>query len=278
MTITDAFDEIWDHLISVCGEDWAWKNDGIYPSDRSTLVCGKMYIVHVDEACSFVYGDGVPVDPKERDMTDGFYYEETPEYTPINIPSLDDSAIEEVAILKDGECIGATKVEEFPLQILAFNEDGTRGSEGDISFEFYYGDRRYGYAREYSVYEKATGGFTGSDFELKPYEFQTIRFGAAEEIPLTFELMSNYPNPFKVNDAGTTISYSIPQECNVELSVYNIKGQNVVTLVNAIQDAGRYSTLWEGKDNNGKPVASGIYLYKLTAGEESSIRRMLLLK
>lgn len=275
MTINDAFAGIWDHLLAIYGEDWAWKNDGTFPSERSTLVYGKMYIVKVDEACNFVYGEGEPVTPKEREMTEGFNYSETPEYTPINILSLDDPAVEEIAVMIDDQCIGATKVEEFPLQILAFND---YGRNGNISFEFFYGNRTYQKAKEYSVYEDDTNGFTGLNLELKPYEFQTIRFGAVDEIPITFELLSNYPNPFQVNGIGTTINYSIPSDINVELSIYNIKGQNVTTLVNGSQDAGSYSTVWNGKDKNNKFVASGIYLYKLTAGKETSIKRMLLMK
>ncbi len=273
MTISDAFIGIWDKLQSVCSEDWAWKNDTI-PSERCTLIYGKMYIVSVSEACNFVYGQGVPVDPKERKMTEGFYYVETPEYTPINILSLDDSSVQEVGVFLEGECIGATKVEEFPLQILAFADYGERES-GDVSFEFYYGDRNYRQTKVYSFYDEKIGQFTDAKIDLEPYKFNTITFGEPSEIPSKLELLGNYPNPFKPN---TTISYSIPSEANVRLTIYNIKGQKIKELANGIHTAGEYSILWDGTNESGKPIYSGIYLYRLTADKESSIKRMLLLK
>ncbi len=274
MSMTDAFADVSDHLLSISGEDWAWDNSNTYPSDRCGLIYGKMYVVKVDEDCDFVYGGGEPVIPREREKTTGFDYTETPEYTPINILSIDDPDIEEIGIFVDGICKGATKVEEFPLQIFAFVEDENRGAD-DISFGFYYGDRRYRQTKEFAVFDEESGAFTEKSIELKPYEFQTIRFGEADEISLTFELLSNYPNPF---NPSTTISYSIPTESKVELTIYNIKGQKVKTLTNDKFDKGKHSVIWDGDDDSGKSVSSGIYFYKLKSGKESSVKRMLLLK
>ncbi|HHE38776.1 MAG TPA: right-handed parallel beta-helix repeat-containing protein [Candidatus Cloacimonetes bacterium] len=88
--IHDALAGIWDKLLSVYSEDWAWKNDGTYPSERCQMSYGKMYIINVSEACSFVYNPDPGGTGGEREMTEGFYYVETHEYTPINILSLED--------------------------------------------------------------------------------------------------------------------------------------------------------------------------------------------
>lgn len=87
--------------------------------------------------------------------------------------------------------------------------------------------------------------------------------------------LSNYPNPF---NPSTTISFSIPDENRINLTIYNLKGQKVKTLVNDNLDKGNHSVVWNGKDLNNKPVCSGIYLYKIKAGNKGSVKRMILLK
>jgi len=272
MGIQDAFQDIWDHIESIYSEDWAWESPGI-PSSDNGLIYGKMYIVRVNEACSFVYGDGTPVPPEEREMTEGFYYVEAPTYSPINIESLGDSTVVEVGVFMDGECIGATQVEEFPLQILAFTPETTRGS-GDITFDFYYGGRSYKPAQDYKVLNKETGQYVNSKIKLRPYEFTTIYFGNPPS-PTMFTLSGNYPNPF---NPTTTISYSIPTDGNVELIVYNIRGQKVKKLVKGTQPAGVYNVTWNGKDENNRSASSGVYFYKLRSSGKTAVKKMLLLK
>ena len=90
------------------------------------------------------------------------------------------------------------------------------------------------------------------------------------------ELYQNYPNPF---NPSTTIEFSIKNNSQVELLVYNIKGQKVKQLVSDYLLAGQYGIVWNGDDDNCKPVASGIYCYKLNVdGEIETVRKCLLLK
>jgi len=91
----------------------------------------------------------------------------------------------------------------------------------------------------------------------------------------TFRLQ-NYPNPF---NPETNINYSIPEEGKVELSIYNIKGQKVKTLVNETQASGEHTIVWNGTNKNNKRVASGVYFYKLEVNDSKLlINKMLLLK
>jgi Secretion system C-terminal sorting domain len=89
-------------------------------------------------------------------------------------------------------------------------------------------------------------------------------------LPKEFDLKQNFPNPF---NPTTTISYTIPRKAQVKLTVYNILGQKVTTLVNTEQGAGDYTVQWNGVNS-----ASGIYFYKLTAGKTGISRKMILLK
>jgi hypothetical protein len=86
----------------------------------------------------------------------------------------------------------------------------------------------------------------------------------------------NYPNPFNPN---TMMKFSIVEDCNVKLSIYNIKGRIIKKLVTDFFRKGEYSVLWEGIDDSGEKVDSGIYFYKLDVnGKTKSIKKCLLLK
>lgn len=90
------------------------------------------------------------------------------------------------------------------------------------------------------------------------------------EAPTEFTLNQNYPNPF---NPSTNISYSLPQKVDVELTIFNMLGQKVATLVNQSQDAGSYSISW-----NAASMSSGVYIYRLTAGSSTFTKRMMLIK
>ena len=97
------------------------------------------------------------------------------------------------------------------------------------------------------------------------------------EVPIstTYGLSQNYPNPF---NPITIIKYQLPENTEVKLNIYNIKGQLVKTLVNEKQDAKYYNIAWNGTDNYGKEVASGLYIYRIIAGDFIETKKMLMLK
>ena len=96
-----------------------------------------------------------------------------------------------------------------------------------------------------------------------------------EIVPISNIQLSNYPNPF---NPTTTISFSIPTESKVDLSIYNIKGQKIKTLLSEQFSAGQHSVMWDGKDSNDKQVSSGIFLYKLKTGDFQQTKKMMLIK
>jgi len=94
-------------------------------------------------------------------------------------------------------------------------------------------------------------------------------------VPLSFKIDQNYPNPF---NAATTIQYQLPKAGEVRLTIYNLLGQIVKVFQPGRQAAGSYTISWDGKDRKGSQVGSGIYLYRLEAGEFSQFRKMTLIK
>ncbi len=96
-------------------------------------------------------------------------------------------------------------------------------------------------------------------------------------LPKAFALSQNYPNPF---NPSTTIAYDVPEGDNVQvqLNVYNMRGQLVRTLVNETKGEGSYQIQWDGSDNYGRRASSGVYFYRIKAGEFSKTRKMVILK
>jgi len=91
----------------------------------------------------------------------------------------------------------------------------------------------------------------------------------------SFNLYQNYPNPF---NPRTTIVYDVVEETKVELNVYNILGQKVNTLINEVQSFGRKSIIWDGTNNSGKSVSSGVYIYSIKIGNWVKSKKMILLR
>ena len=99
---------------------------------------------------------------------------------------------------------------------------------------------------------------------------------SAEEVrPLEFSLSQNAPNPF---NPGTTIEFSVTMGAHVSLSIFNTNGQLVRTLIDGHVDAGIHTASWDGRDTMGRPVASGVYLYRLTGTEGVVTRKMVLVR
>jgi len=116
-------------------------------------------------------------------------------------------------------------------------------------------------------------------FLVLPYADISLNGGPAPQtIPKVFALGQNYPNPF---NPSTSIRYDIPAVpegeggVNVQLLVYNIRGQLINTLENSVKTPGSYVVHWDGRDEKGERVGSGIYLYRVVAGPFSDVKKMI---
>jgi len=102
--------------------------------------------------------------------------------------------------------------------------------------------------------------------------------GYAASLPSSFTLDQNYPNPF---NSATVIRFALPTAANVDLAIFNLAGQQVATLVQGMREAGAYTLRWDGLDDDGRELASGVYLYRLQIannGQEVETRKLLLLR
>ncbi|MEW6412747.1 MAG: FlgD immunoglobulin-like domain containing protein [Candidatus Zixiibacteriota bacterium] len=95
------------------------------------------------------------------------------------------------------------------------------------------------------------------------------------QLPDKFAVKQNYPNPF---NPSTTIQYSLPERTHVTIDIYNLLGQKVRQLVDEMQTAGEHTVLWDGNDEGGNGVATGMYFYRVKAGDFIDNKKMLLVK
>ncbi|RME31464.1 MAG: T9SS C-terminal target domain-containing protein [Candidatus Zixiibacteriota bacterium] len=170
---------------------------------------------------------------------------------------------------------------DFPGTFFAISEgrvfqfDGTDGSlyqfsnfvpAGHLQWDHPYGDNRLRLV-----------SFSGDSVSLYYLAVPTGTddAGADNNLPVTFELYQNYPNPF---NPSTTIEYSLPRRSRVVIEIFNVLGRNVRRLVDEQAEAGRHRVVWDGRNDAGRPVASGVYLYRLVAHDYTATRKMLLLK
>ncbi|MBC8180595.1 T9SS type A sorting domain-containing protein [candidate division KSB1 bacterium] len=102
-----------------------------------------------------------------------------------------------------------------------------------------------------------------------------INRDGGEMVPEVFALLQNYPNPF---NPETNIRFQIAKAGNVVVNVYSVLGEKICTLVDAEYEPGQHSVVWEGKDQNGINVASGIYFYQIETGNNIAVRKMMLMR
>jgi hypothetical protein len=191
--------------------------------------------------------------------------------------SYDNEALEFVSVARiDNNILGEQEFSQArvitqsdgELTIAAFGETAT---EGDLGLNLIF---------------RSLKEIEGTDVELTTGELRDGNFGLnavptpvsvrIETRPEVYALGDNYPNPF---NPETTIKYQLPEAGDVRLEIYNMLGQVVTTLVDDHQAARRYTILWQGTNDHGQQVASGMYFYRIVAGGEfTDVRKMLLLK
>lgn len=137
------------------------------------------------------------------------------------------------------------------------------------------------YSPQYPGTQTKIHGWTGRGHQIYLHtewllsQDATSVISTKKELPNELSLTQNYPNPF---NGETVIKFSLPRQEKVEITVYNIQGKRVRTLVSRSFEAGTHSVTWDGMDQKGNLGASGVYIYKLTAGKSTRYREMVFLK
>jgi hypothetical protein len=136
----------------------------------------------------------------------------------------------------------------------------------------------------YDVTCSATGyqSQTANDITVNPNQTTTLNFimdvvsNQDEVVPVTATaLLGNYPNPF---NPETTIAWCLKEAAPVKIEIYNSKGQRIRTLLDETKAGGWYQTVWNGRDDNGDFVSSGVYMYRMSAGSYLASRKMMLMQ
>jgi len=175
-------------------------------------------------------------------QTPNFYFDD------VNIFKVTGRPVMSYDLFLDGSLVGNTTETSFMLDDLTNGQEYTAGVV--------------------AVYE-------GGDSEMAEVTFTYTGTFADEDLVLTTALKGNYPNPF---NPTTTISFSLAETANVDLKVYNAKGQVVKTLVAGEMTADNHTVVWNGDDNSGKAVSSGVYFYRMSTKGFNSTQKMMLIK
>jgi hypothetical protein len=172
---------------------------------------------------------------------------------------------------------------EAPLEV-----QFTDQSRGEVSaWLWYFGDAMQGISTEqYPSYTYTEPGsytvtlvINSGERRMQKVDFITVteRVSEKEEnvTPYKTALIGNYPNPF---NPETNISFTLAEDIHVKIDIFNIKGQKVAVLTDKVFASGKHNVVWKGRNMIGQNACSGVYYYKMTAGEYKSINKMILLK
>ena len=124
------------------------------------------------------------------------------------------------------------------------------------------------------VYSRFTGTVYFDDLTVDKVG-TTTGVSNKNQLPKTWALADNYPNPF---NPTTTIGFDVPRVADASIVIYNLLGQEVRTLITGTLSPGQHTVVWDGRNNHGMNVQSGVYFYRLNAGSVSIVKKMLLLK
>jgi len=182
-----------------------------------------------------------------------------------------------VGAFVNGECRGTASpqyVEPLDAYLLFLTVHGDESESGDVIFQVYHEET------DEILYVPVQERYNANDVVgtlTEPYviDARTLAIGDPGYVPVVFSLAQNYPNPF---NPVTKIGYGIAEDAVVTISVYNLIGERVATLVNENKNPGYYFTNWDSKNDMGMPVSAGMYIYQIRAGEYVKSRKLILLK
>jgi hypothetical protein len=284
--LDEAFGDDWDKVIWVKSQDWFYRSsDEIRFGDDmgqpivnrvKPLHYGEAYIVKLREPINnFSWNGGFTgLIPEEKTKAEPqhFEVEEYYDYEVVFFLDIPDG-VQEIGVFQGDVCVGAVVVDDSAEQVLVYSQ-----TNEPLDFELISG-RNINKITQYQIYDESSDSFKrgrvrgGTDV----YSIVSLKNSDSYEqntLPVV-SLHHNYPNPF---NPTTTIAFSMQSEDNVELTIYNVKGQKVKNIFQGMLSAGEHQMVWNGTDDSSKAVGSGIYYYVLKTSTGNHNRKILLLK
>ncbi len=236
-----------------------------------TFDCGKAYILHSDSDFSFQWRECIPREPFVRGEPVFFAYEKQANYEVVIIDTIETAfPVLEVGAFMEGVCVGGVKIDQYPAQILAYTEGfGNAEMTFQIFTENYFG----------KIVASQTESVLDETLSQSPLRKMRLieKKQTARQIPTDYQMRPNFPNPF---NPETMIETSLPHSNDVQLFIYDVRGKLIQKLVERPMSAGHHSIIWNGRNRQNRPVASGLYFCKLTVGSKkipifSKIQKMV---
>ncbi|OQB32185.1 MAG: flagellar basal body rod modification protein [Bacteroidetes bacterium ADurb.Bin174] len=275
-----AFGGNFSHVTAIYAQDWyIYKFKGqwygyIQPGATGTLDYGKMYKVYVDSTITnFTWSAFGQSQSFAKEATEYFEYEEQPEYQAIVIESIPDSPIfDEIGVLKDGLCVGALKFSGYPINLQVYDNS----SPDEFEYVLYSASKNNGYQEK--KYTSALLDVSCRVVENGKYKFSIVGLdGGQERESVVSSALSAmiYPNPMRSN---TIIEINASAKSVVEISIYNLKGQLVKTISSTEISKGNTSFIWNGKTDDGRQVAQGLYFCRIKSPNNLLTKKLIVLE
>ena len=287
-----AFGDHWSSVYSVKSVDWTYLDmtspDGGTIGSEPTpsmkmraLEFGKGYIVRFkDDISSFTWNyDRIPttVEIPIKQSPQSFTFTEQSDYEAIDVLDIP-AGVTEIGVFEGNTCVGAVVVDETDEQILAYTTQANRNPV-PLTFEYVTGRGSAEVIDSYLVWDASRNDFVPGDIFPGRQGYSIVKFGEIEKPQSTptpsLSGCRCFPNPF---NPSSRISFNLAVQQPVTVDVFNLKGQKVKTLSNGTLNAGEHNLIWNGTDEQGSTVASGLYFYRIKTSEQEISGKMLLMK
>jgi hypothetical protein len=283
-TLREAFGEHWDKVKWVKYRNWFYYDtsgirDGWVPeygTGNIPLHYGEGYIVNLREPISdfsWEIPSGGELPPiKERSEPDHFQYTEKSDYDMVILIDIPQD-VQEIGVYQNDVCVGAVVAEDDTELLMVYAQ-----SNDPLEFELITGRSRDKITR-YAVYNNSTAAFEQGVVRggSKGGSIVSLSKNDYPENPSSSQitLYRNYPNPF---NPDTTIAFHLSSDDIVTLTIFNTKGQKVKDIFAGFLSGGTHRLLWNGTDEQGRAVSSGVYFYRLETSLETKSSKIILLK
>ncbi len=282
-----AFYEILGSLQTIKHKDWAlyWngtKWTGKTSTGNTNLEIGDFVVIEyrsdANPPTSFNWTYPAYSNPNSFRYQDATYvsYEEKSDYSPFFVDIDENSNIEEIVLYANDECIGGAKTQgETTVMVKAFMEDLPNDCEiSVVTFTGAKSSKKANQISEYNPNLQVWDMVSNIIKDNRSAYHVSLRKDNNSILETNNIVTTNYPNPF---NPETTIEFNNPLQGQVNINIYNLKGQLVKNLLQDNLTQGVHKVIWQGRDSNDKQVASGVYFYKISSGNKQSVTKKIIL-